>query len=296
MDAAKRVEIMKETTLEAWEEWKEKCAIALCSEATKQILSDWAVPQIRNRFREKNPTHELAKATEAPATGVDPRWSLMEVHFVAGKQSAGKTYKDHLFDCIKSEQSAEANRTDLQRYFSRACANEIPKLAKKELAEEIRALHEGVQLMSLDQPVDAATEGPSLAEAYQGAQHEGLDPASDSAKAELQAIARQEAEAWLGSMTLREKLVWGCEAAGRTLADPAIESIAGVKRSQLYQLRKEAKTLHEFRAALLKKWHAKHEETPAELAVQAAAELLRLCEKLLPPEKSAGGDLSSEGK
>lgn len=282
---------MKATTWEAWLEWKRECALARCSDPTRQLLSDWAAPQVRNIVRKHNPTHELVKPPGPPPPTVDPAWSVMELHFVAGRKSAGKTYKDALFRCAQHELSAEEKRNALERYFSRVCQNEIPKLVLREQSEIAKARAQGVEMVSLDLPVGPSPDAPTFGELYAGADREGLEPGSEVADAELDAIARQEAEAWLPRMAMREKLAWGCASAQRPLNDPAVLTAAECGKTQFYDAAKRAEGMQQFRIFLFAKYAGSDDETLRELAIRAGSELARLCIALLPPENPTADDL-----
>ncbi|MCX6927553.1 MAG: hypothetical protein NT154_30750 [Verrucomicrobia bacterium] len=282
---------MKTTTWKAWLEWKKECALALCGQTTQEILSAWAAPQVRNIVRSCNSGHELAKPPSDPVPTTDPAWSKMEVHFVAGRKSAGKTYKNALFRCAQHESSAEGKRNALERYFSRVCQNEIPKIVLKEQSEIQKARASGVDMVSLDQPGGLSPDAPSFGEIFTGADHEGLEPDSKTADADLNAIAKQEAEAWLPQMTLREKLAWGCVAAERSRNDPAMHKVAGCAQSEFYNVTKKAEGMQQFRVALFAKYAGSDPQTLRELAIRAGSELARLCISLLPPENPTAEDL-----
>jgi len=215
----------------------------------------------------------------------------MEVHLAAGRKSAGPPFKDALFRCVQQERSPEDKRNALEKYFSRVCQNEIPKLVLREQSEIAKARAQGVDMVPFDQPVGPSPDAPTFGELYAGADREGLEPGSEVADTELDGIASQEAEAWLPRMTMREKLAWGCASAHRPLNDPAVLAAAGCGKSQFYDAAKRAEGMHEFRRFLFEKFAGSDEETLRELAIRAGSELARLCIPLLPPENLSTDDL-----
>jgi hypothetical protein len=291
MDAAGRVVEMKTTTWEAWLEWKKKCALARCSDVTRQLLSSWVAPQVRNIVRSCDPGHELAKPPSDPAPTIDPAWSVMEVHFVAGKKSVGPPYKESLFRGAQFEKTPEDKCNSVEKYFATVCANEVPKLVRKEKSEVQRGREKGVEVVSLDKPVGSGPDSPTFGEIYAGADHEGLEPDSKAADAELDAIAKREAEAWLPRMSLRERLAWGCVAAERSRNDPAMLKAAGCAQSEFYNATKKAEGMHQFREALFANYAGSDPQTLRELAIRAGSELARMCIALLPPENPTADDL-----
>ena len=282
---------MKATTWEAWLEWKWKCALVRCGAPTRQLLSDWAVPQIRNIVRRFDPNHSLAVPSADPPFTIDPAWSAMEVHLAAGRKSSGPPFKDALFRCVQYEPSDEDKRNALERYFSRTCQNEIPKLVLREQSEIAKARAQGIDMVPLDQPVGPSPDAPTIGDLYAGADHEALEPDSKAADTELDAIARQEAEEWLPHLTTREKLAWGCASAQRSLNDPAVLAAAGCGKTQFYDAAKRAEGMQQFRISLFAKYAESDEETLRELAIRAGSELARMCIPLLPPENLSADDL-----
>lgn len=286
---------MRQTTIEAWLEWKARCALARCGDASKQTLMSWAAPIFRRAIAKLNPNHPLARPPDESFVGLDPAWSWMEVHFVVGKMAEGKRPKDHAFLAASAAPNDERRRIVLESYFATVAINEARRLIlrdRQERSEADRAKREGINVVSLHAPVHGGHGAPTFEQLYSGAENEGVAPESMAESQAFDTVADSEAKAWFTRMEFREKLALGGHLSGRSLADPEICRLAGCGKSQMYaSLPKAISSLHELKSNLAERYGEENDALHLErLRRRTLSALARFCIELLPPEKDGEAD------
>lgn len=277
---------MRQTTIEAWLDWKKHCALAKCSEQSKQTLGLWGGPILRNKVRRQLPQHELARAPDESFVGLDPAWSWMEVHYLTGKKSEGKRYKDDLFDIAEhAGVEGQAARQLLEKCFNKMAAW-VAFALKRDLHEQADAegaKRRGITMVSLQAPVSGRDDDPTFEQLCTQQAHEGLTPESAE---QLAVFAQNEAQAWFAKMELRDQLALGAHFADRSLSDPTILQMAGVGSSQFYLALSRGKAaVRNLRTFLETSYGLEHDaDTVRELVDQTCRALSELCVNLLPPE------------
>jgi hypothetical protein len=208
-------------TLANWQEWKDKCALALCAEDTRRQLPGF----VHSRF--SHFAQAYAGTTNAgSAAGLIPSsgeaWHRFETHFQIHDSPGGKKYKEWLFARMEArgysaQESVEAGATMLLRDVVR---------------EYLRREHSSRRMISISHGA-----GGSCHEGMTLSVEELLPGTLDTARAvedrELEAMACTDAAGAFARLDRRERIALLAHEAGMSLAHPEALKAAGCGRSAL---------------------------------------------------------------
>lgn len=208
-------------TVANWQEWKEKCALALCAEDARRSLPGFVHARF-SHFVEAYVRTTNAGSASGLIPFADEAWHRFETHFHLHELPGGKTYKDWLFAHMEekgysAQESIEAGATLLLRDVVR---------------EYLRREHSSHRMISTNARVDgSASDGasPSLEELLPGL----LDTTRDVESRELQEVAHADSAAAFARLDRRERVALLVHEAGMSLAHPEAIRVAGCRRSAL---------------------------------------------------------------
>ncbi len=212
----------RKTKLESWQEWKRKCALKPCSDAAKEDLSSFGGPIIVGLCRKFDP--DLTIPSES---NVD-RWHLFESYMHLRSGTTGKRWKDWLFE--KAAGSTDDPATVLEKEAYHCMWTTVLQFCNREGRSKERKV--GQEVVSKDAPASDGPGAPLIGDSLQIPAW--LDPASQAEWAELQEIAKTEADRHFAAMKEPPRVALLANALGLSLANPGIERIADRKSSVLY--------------------------------------------------------------
>lgn len=207
-------------TIDNWIEWKQKCALALCSGEAKQSLTRF----VHARFARcvaayLHTTNSTDPAAVVPDAGES--WHRFESHFRLHAGPGGKSYKDWLFAApaggraYSTQESVEAGASLLVRDVVR---------------EFLRREHSASWMVSTSAPASGSCgETPTVEELLPAA----ADTVAGVEKRELDRLAGADAEAAFLSLDRRERVAILVREAGVSLAHPDAVKAAGCGKSVL---------------------------------------------------------------
>jgi hypothetical protein len=208
-------------TLANWQEWKDRCALALCGEDARRLLPGFVLARF-SHF-----AHAYAATTNAgAASGLIPSsseaWHRFETHFQLHDSPGGKKYKEWLFAGMETrgysaQESVEAGASLLIRDVVR---------------EYLRKEHSSRRMVSMSQGVlccPGERETLSVEDLLPGT----VDTMRAVEDRDLGALARSDAEWAFAGLDRRERIALLTHAAGLSLAHPEAVKAAGCGRSTL---------------------------------------------------------------
>jgi len=193
----------KQTTLESWVEWKDKCALARCGAVTQADLQEWAVPIFLNRLRKANVSDSLLhRMSVITGTGISMAWHYLEVHYYCISIQKGVRWKDWLSAGVK--RSPDNNpRASFERLTQVRILQVSTDLQRDDQKSERWTEY------SLDKPIDE--DKPTGLTRGEITQTEGeFAPDAQTAWQEVCDIAEREAEAAWHQLLPREAVALGC--------------------------------------------------------------------------------------
>ncbi len=205
-----------DTALSHWNEWNDRCALALCSNETQHALRAYGARQFRHYAR-------FTAGGAASESGLSPsdQWHLFETHLSLRQTRAGKRYKDWLFARVSG-----ASDPPLQVIQGGAGL-----LMRDVVRAFIRAERPQDRSVSLDAPLsDGADRSFTLHDLLPGA----LDPAQDLEIRELTRVADLLADASFADLAPRERVAIAAREQGLSLSHPTVERCAGCRKSMLH--------------------------------------------------------------
>lgn len=234
---------MIEQKLSSWMEWKERCALELCGNDTKHQLCDYAWRQ----------GYDMAQAIgldiclltgEAFADEADSLtkaknlvWAYFEQRSLAGTHASGKHYKEWIYDYAAEIDNPE----HMLGAILTGVELQMQMVMRTVFSEQLATIRERQNHGRVDQPGY---------EEFNEYANEWLDRCAHKAEGllspgarhaiqpeeqwDLVQMANMIADEWWRDSSPREKLVLWADFNGIPVSDPAVESLAGVKKSQLY--------------------------------------------------------------
>ena len=204
-----------------WIEWKERCAIALCSPQTRETLQTFGGMRFRT-FAQRGLAS--VNVTDVSALGVSDRdaWHLLETHMTLPNARNGKAYKQWLFD--RTNGSADNPFDIIQGGAS--------LLMRWAVREYLRREYLPADHISLEAPLTAGSDAGS-ALSIDDLLPGDLDPERSVEMRELQNMADQHAKTWFADLSDRIKLVLTARSRGIPLSSPALLSVAQCGKSVL---------------------------------------------------------------
>ena len=207
-------------TLKQWNEWRSRCALALCHEETQGALRAFGW----RRFRQFTAAYaHWANLAQPAAATPSPRdaWHCFETYLRLRNTRQGKTYKHWLFarptaDGAPSLDSVQGGATLLMRDVVRECL-------RREFAD--------ARTDSLDAPLarDDDEPVPMLHDFLPGE----IDTSQEVERREMEAIADAEAAGALASLDRRERIALLARELGLALSHAAVIRTADCAKSSL---------------------------------------------------------------
>jgi hypothetical protein len=249
------------TKLDAWVEWRKRCALGLCRDETKAALQAWA----------KTLAFRMWSGTLTDQ--IDWAWHLFETQFILTGTARKNTPKVMMFAAAAAAPSDMARLGVLEEYAKKVLFSALRDCAVKETWGR-RDATKGFQKLTVLRP--DAPGAPSLEELLPDPHFRGVHPDSAAAHADLDQIAFNEAANWFNSLADRERVALGAFFSERSLAHPKVIELAGCEKSQVYKAKDHA--VRPFVVALLAKYSSGNDrETMRELAKLALKHLGEQC-------------------
>jgi hypothetical protein len=204
----------------SWMEWKDRCAIGLCTGPVQNELRNFAGIHFALYLRRyAYRTNSLCEQTDL--AGGDA-WHLFETYLAVRNTRQGKKYKDWLFARMPG-----TKRDDLE-----ALAGGAALLMRDAVRERLRREYAPSNMVSLNSPMDDLDEtGLTLEDLLPGA----IDPLDEVATREFERLAAGHAQEFFAEMNPREKVAFLAKDLGISLAHREVEKAAGCRKSVLSQ-------------------------------------------------------------
>lgn len=199
--------------LEHWQMWRERCALARCTESAQQDLQGFAFNRY-TRFLEK-----CGQPSSAP--DAFDAWHGFESHLALGHQRTAKAWKEWLFarggkkptlDCIQG--GATLIMRDVVRYH-------------------LRREHAPKWMLSLHAPIGAKSESEHAAK-LADLLPDPSDPLEAIEQHEITVCAQKLTDEVSADLTLVEIVALITHQAGKTLNHPAALKLADCSKSSLH--------------------------------------------------------------
>ena len=276
---------LKETKLESWQEWKDKCALVRCQADTQTDIQNWAVPIFFNFLRDNNVTQSLLQEMAGSINGISKAWHAVEAFYHTVSSEHRVTWKDHLVAQVKNSSVGDSRKT-----FEGITVSRI-----KQVGTNLYRSDRKWTLDSLDQPVsDDDPHGLTRREITPTENQ--FSPGDEVAWQELCDIAEHEAELAWNKLSSREAVALGVTFADINASSNREKILphAGCGWSQFNLAIQTAKAKETQVVVEAAKKHAESDPSDLQLFTRLIQSAFRLCciEKL-PPEIS-GLDRSFE--
>lgn len=202
------------TEAAGWLEWRQRCALGLCSTGTQAALRDFAGARF-NGFMTKFACY-AGRGSIAAADA----WHLFETHLAVGGNRDGKRYKDWLFA------RAGLSNDPLVDVIQGGAT----LLMRDVVREFLRREHSPASMISLARPlVGYEDRSLTLEDLLPGS----VDPSCDVERRELERLSEELADRFCHDATCRERVAVLAKAEGLSLAHPEVEAAAGCGKSAL---------------------------------------------------------------
>ena len=205
--------------LEAWLEWKQRCALGLCEPGTQGALEKFAYSRFCLYARRYAATTNARDSDSLLLSGSEA-WHLLEAHLVSSSTKDGKRYKDWLFDRLR-----DATDPALAVIQSGASVL-IRSVARENLRREFSAPN---MISSNAVVYGHGSEAITIEDLLPG----GMNPADAVAHREFERLASDHAETFVQEMNWREKLVLFSKSLGISLSHAEVEKAAECRKTAL---------------------------------------------------------------
>lgn len=203
-----------------WCEWKQFCALDLCSEPARQALTHFGSTRFSNCLRKylslTNLTHP-----DGAMPGAGDCWHLFESFLQIKSNKGGKRYKDWLFHRAKIGRGSQES----------LLASGASLLMRDVVRDYLRKEFPNKRNRSLQVPtIGTGTDTVTLEDLIPGA----ADPADEAGLAELEEIAKGQARDCFDGLDRRFKIAMAARGKCLSLSDPVVERAAGCTKSTIY--------------------------------------------------------------
>lgn len=198
--------------LEAWKEWKRRCAANLCAPASASALHAFALSRFRTCFRRYA---GRAPGTEVHALDGTEAWHLFETHLVTGRTREGKRYKDWLFARVPAGADDAAALDTVQ--------GGATLIMRDVVREHIRGEYMPAATMSIQQPLGGRGADLTLEDFLPAA----LDTAADVVCREYARLADRHADEFVEETSHCERIALLARQVGLPLSHPVVVRAAG---------------------------------------------------------------------
>ena len=204
----------------SWTEWKDRCAIGLCTGAVQSELRNFAAVHFA-LYLQRYSYRTNAQGGQSDLADGDP-WHLFEAHLAVRNTRQGKKYKEWLFARLPG-----AERDDLE-----ALAGGAALLLRDVAREHLRREYAPCDTISLNSPMSGVDEsGMTLEDLLPGS----IDPVDEVATREFERLAAGHALEFFARMGQRERIAFLAKDLGISLAHAEVEKAAGCRKSVLSQ-------------------------------------------------------------
>ncbi len=211
------------TKPEAWQEWKELCAIQICGEDVQDNLCSYGGKVVSQLWRKFSP--EVAQPFESNRQ----RWQFFESYMHATSGKTGKRWKDWLFE--KAESSSDDLVTVLEKEAHACMRTTVIQFCSSE--GHLKAHLARVPLTALDAPLSTATDSHvTFGDTRAGNPWE--EPSQAAAWNELRDIAHKEAADLFLTLDHKGKTALLADCLEISLDDAHVQNLAGAKKTALY--------------------------------------------------------------
>lgn len=215
--------------MKPWTEWKERCAVALCSADTQHTLLAFGGMRFRT-LAQRCLSHVNVDDVEKVMLPDRDAWHLLETHMTLSRSSNGKAYKAWLFDRTAGTPDSpfdvvQGGATLLMRWVVREHLRQEYSPADHVSANRTRASDEGAPIEEAWLPADSNT-------------HDAI------AQREIEHIAMQEATACFDRLAERARLIVAARRMHIPFTSPPLLALANCSNSAMsYTFRKEMSQL-----------------------------------------------------
>jgi len=202
-------------SLSEWKEWKELCALGLCTTTTQKALKTFTEHHGR-RFIFRY-AHRVGLSNTHAMPSTDNMWHLFESHLTVKDNRDGKRYKTWLFDRATGPGTADT-------------VNGGAVLLLRDVVREyLRREYMPARVVSMHSVVNEGLSGLTIEDLLPGT----LDTANEVAMRELEKFAESHARSLLAEMSLREKVALLARHIGVPSTEPEVVKLAGCQKSVL---------------------------------------------------------------
>lgn len=211
----------KNTTPEAWREWKKRCAAGLCGAETAAQLRRFGSVRFATYVKKYAAGVGRFDDNIRPAEIADG-WHLFETHARTAGNRAGKRYKDWLFERVNG------GGVD----FVAAIEAGVTLMMRDVVREHLRSEHAPAFMTSLQKPVGS---GDGSTCTLEDLLPDHLDPATEAAEREWCALAARHTADFMASLDERQATaLWG-RARGVSFSDAGLRQRAGCSADVLHK-------------------------------------------------------------
>ena len=200
--------------LENWNMWRERCAVARCTQAAQYDLFGFAFDRFQGYLQKVRPSF-------APLSPPDA-WHAFESHLALGRTRSLKAWKAWLF-------ARGGERSTL------SCVQGGATLIMRDVVRSyLRNEHHPTWMTSLDAPLDQATGRQGSAVVLEDLLPASADPLEALAAQELQTLANQLMAVATERLSFREQIALTVHHAGKVLWHHAVTKAAGCGKSSVF--------------------------------------------------------------
>ena len=201
-----------------WGEWKERCALGLCSEPSQVALTSFAASRFYRFVRKILPGGGAEGQAPYTVCAADA-WHLFETHLLTANTRQGKRYKDWLF----------ARAVGMDGAALDTIQGGATLIIRDVVRDFLRAERSPSMMVSLNAPISSDVANLTLEDLLPGQIESGCDlEMRDFAR-----LAKEHAGEFLDDMTVRERLALLARQLAIPLSHPAVEEAAGCRKSVL---------------------------------------------------------------
>ena len=212
----------------AWDEWKERCAVALCSPASQTTLQTFGGMRFRTLARRCLPLINVTDVATLSISDGDA-WHLLEVHMTLPDAINGKAYKQWLFS--RTEGSADSPFDVVQ--------GGATLLMRWVVREHLRSEYLPADHLSLNQP---PTRQPGSATTLCELLPGNVDARCQVEQRELAALAEEEAKREFPMLPHRSRLALAGRHQHIPFSDRHLQALADSGRTGLQDAYHQAAT------------------------------------------------------
>ncbi|NQU40397.1 MAG: hypothetical protein HQ523_10630 [Lentisphaerae bacterium] len=212
----------------AWDEWKERCAVALCSPEARTTLQTFGGMRFRTLAQRCLPLINVTELSAVTLSDGDA-WHLLERHMTLPDAINGKAYKQWLF--ARLEGSADPPFDIIQ--------GGATLLMRWVVREHLRSEYLPSNHLSLDHPpASSPAATPPLSELLPGT----VDARCVVEQRELERLAAEEAAKQFTDLPRRARLALVARHLDIPLTDPRLLAHAECRRSAMHEAYRRAAT------------------------------------------------------